>query len=642
MKIKKISIENYRSLKEIEIYPNNILALIGRNNSGKSNVIRALQLFFESSIRLVNEECFFNKDDKIPIEIIIHFEQLRDWEKDKFKSWLYDDDLIVGKKISCEEGSTSIENFAITKSPEIEWLDNDVISGKKINEWWPIKNTLKIGEIDFGTTLGTRKPTVGHWKDCATKFIESNYSDISWVEKRVENPKGYSGVLKGNLPNYILIPAVRDVTEEAKITKTNPFGRLINSVMEKITTEKLEIISKKLEEISEQINRTEKEERIKEISDFEEKINSLMKDLMDCDVEIVIPLPEVREIFQDAKIFVDDGIRTSIESKGHGMQRSMIFTILRAYAELINKIQEEGGEDYRSTIFAIEEPELFLHPQAQRTLYSVLRLISEGIDQVIYSTQSSVFVDISYFDDICVMRREKIDKKMQSKPTQLFMSTMLRDLLLRKGVDGTDEGIRELYYNAFNPMINEGFFADKVVIVEGPSELYSLPIYSSAYGYNFDKNNVSVVHSDGKGQMDRLLRVFNGFKIPSYLIFDGDKNHEDKSIKDKTIELLQLMKDPIDKIEKLETRVKDEYTVFKTKYEDLLKEEIDEYDDFIRSANESMGPIGKPLKHKFIANKIHDKVEEGQSPNEVIPETIIKIIKKIQVLKYKKTILKLE
>ena len=202
MKIQKIKIYNYRSLKKVTIYPNNVMALIGRNNSGKSNVIRALQLFFESSIRLVDKECFFNEDDKTSIEIVIKFNQLSEWEQENFKPWLYDDDLIVGKKISCEDNSFSIENFAVVKSPEPEWLSHDIISGNKIAEWWPIKSTLKIGDLDFGATLGTRKPGVGFWKDCAADFIKSNDKEIPWIEKQVDNPKGYSGVLKGTFSRF--------------------------------------------------------------------------------------------------------------------------------------------------------------------------------------------------------------------------------------------------------------------------------------------------------------------------------------------------------------------------------------------------------------------------------------------------------
>jgi len=60
----------------------------------------------------------------------------------------------------------------------------------------------------------------------------------------------------------------------------------------------------------------------------------------------------------------------------------MIFTILRAYAELSHsqKAGEKAGE--RSTIFAIEEPELYLHPQSQRTLMAVFDRLGEAVEAV--------------------------------------------------------------------------------------------------------------------------------------------------------------------------------------------------------------------------------------------------------------------
>jgi len=45
---------------------------------------------------------------------------------------------------------------------------------------------------------------------------------------------------------------------------------------------------------------------------------------------------------------VDDGFRTSIEAKGHGLQRSLIFAILRVYAELIRKGSSTAGEKEKS------------------------------------------------------------------------------------------------------------------------------------------------------------------------------------------------------------------------------------------------------------------------------------------------------
>ena len=615
--------------------------MVGRNNSGKSNFIKALELFFEGSIRLINDECFYNHKTNEPIEILITFEQLSGWEREQFKPWMIDEDkLIVGREVVCTgTDSYKINTLAITKVPKPEWLREDIINSNKITEWWPKKDELKINDLDFGAELGTTKPGVGKWKEIAKKFLDEHSDEIPWEEKRRENPKGYPGVLKGALPEFIHIPAVRDISEEAKVGKTNPFGQLINSILEKISQEQKDLISKQLKEIEKRLNRSEEGERMTEVIDIETRLNELMSELMDCDIEIEMAMPQLREVFGGAKIYADDGIRTTIETKGHGMQRSMIFTILRTYAELahVRKAGEKAKE--RTTIFAIEEPELYLHPQSQRSLMSVFQEIARGGDQVIYSSQSSLFVDIGRFDQICIMRREKREESYESYPTQLPMLTMKEDLKVRKGVDATDEGIRELYSHAFNPMINEGFFADKVVIVEGPSEQYALPIYANALGYDMDRNNISVVHSDGKGQMDRLLRVFNGFMIPTYLWFDGDKKSDEEEVRDKTLELLKLLGDPVEKIEDVKTKVADKYAILENKLENTLTDELEDYENLIRNAGETLGPTGKPLKHRFIAKRLKQRVDNGEPHAEVLPKTIIKIVEKIKNLSYSGSIL---
>lgn len=644
MKIQKIEIKNYRSLHNLTICPEDILALVGRNNSGKSNVIKALELFFEGSTRLINDECFYNykpgEPIKEPIEIFIVFKQLSDWEREKFKPWMDGDKLVVGRQVVCTgTDSYTISNLAITKVPEPQWLRENMITSEKITEWWSKKDELKINGLDFGAKLGTSKPGVVKWKEAAKEFLDEHHNEIPWEEERRENPIGYPGVLKGALPEFIHIPAVRDISDEAKVAKTNPFGQLINSVLEKISQTHKDVISKQLKEIEKRLNRSEEGKRITEIKDIEARLNKLMSELMDCDIEIEMAMPQLKEVFGEAKIYADDGLRTTIETKGHGMQRSMIFTILRAYAELshVRKAADKAKE--RTTIFAIEEPELYLHPQSQRTLMSVFRQIASGRDQVIYSTQSSLFVDISHFDKICIMRREKKEESYESYPTQLSMSTMIEDLKTRKGVDATEEGIREQYSHAFNPMINEGFFADKVVIVEGPSEQYALPIYADVFGYNLDRNNISVVHSNGKGQMDRLLRVFNGFKIPAYLWFDGDKNSDEKDVKDKTLELLELLGDSVEKIEDVKTKVSDKYAMLEYNLEETLKDELEDYEKLVQDAEKTIGPTGKPLKHRFIANRLKWRVDNGESPEEVLPKTIIKIVKKVEELSYSGSIL---
>lgn len=639
MKIQKISIKNYRSLKDVEIFMEDILAIVGQNNSGKSNILKALELFFGKNLKLVDLECFHNKNTFEPIEIVITFHCLNEWEADVFDNFLEGEFLTIGRRISCTDSSRFlIEDFIEKIVPEKKWLQQDEICGANINEWWLVKETLKIDDLDFSSDLGTSKPGVGVWKEKALNFTEKYQDSIEWISQTVINPTGLSDAIKECLPEYQYIVAVKNVSEESN--KQSTFGNLLKDIFDKMPEENEREILEKLEDIRIQLNRDSSGKRIEEINKVECTLKNFMNELMDCDIEIKMKIPQLENIYLGSQIYVNDGIETSIESKGHGMQRFMILTILRTYLALKDESLEVDNK--KSKIFAIEEPELYLHPQSQRTLNSLLKDISKGSDQVIYSTHSNLFVDISHFDDICIMKRVKKDSNYESFPTQLSMEKMLHDLEARIGRPGTDEGMRALYSHAFNPMVNEGFFAEKVVIVEGDSEVYSFPIYADALKYNFDANNVAIVHSNGKGPMDRLLRIFSGFNIPTYLIFDGDKDTDDKSNRDKTRELLDMVGDPIDDIKTIETKISDNYSIFDYDLETMLKDELDGCEELVKEAETHVGQSSKPLNHKYIANSLRNEVLKGTNPNEVLPPTIIEIINNIQVLSSTTPVLKEE
>lgn len=633
MKIEKIEIKNFRSLQDVTIKPNNVLALVGQNNSGKSNVLKTLEFFFNVSKPRVTKDLFYMRDESLKIIITLSFKDLTPWEKEKFSAWMYDEKLIVSREITFSDDSPNIDTYAFKKLPKLEWLQEEEINGDNITEWWKNKEELVIDDLDFSAELGSSKPRVGQWKTVAAEFLEKNSDKIPFEVDKIKNPRGYDGVLKGALPEFIYIPAVRDVTDEAKVGKSNPFGQLINSIFNKISDDNKEEISNQLKTVENQLC-SSSEGSLDEIKEIENVLNEKMSDFMDCTIDLRMSVPQLKDIFNKVEICANDGIRTNINEKGHGMQRSMIFSILRAYAELIHQQKAEDKANERSTLFAIEEPELYLHPQSQRTLMSVLKEISEANDQVIYSTHSNLFVDIAYFDDICIMRLDKEDGNHQSYPTQLQVSALIEDLKARKGVDGTEEGMRELHFHAFNEIINEGFFASKVIIAEGDSEKYALPIYANAYGYNFDRNNIAIVHSHGKGPMDRIYRIFNGLGIPTYLIFDGDKNNNKKEIKEKTKELLDLLGTPITDINDLETTVSHNYAVFEEYLEKTLETEIDEYNDFCKEAGKRIKPMEKPLRNKFIANELMQKIRNGESKVDVLPNTIIAIIDQIKEVSY--------
>jgi len=78
---------------------------------------------------------------------------------------------------------------------------------------------------------------------------------------------------------------------------------------------------------------------------------------MTADLEIEFQTPTLQLLLTTPRLFADDGFRNVVENKGHGLQRAIIFSILRCYSELI---AGQGADRERGTIFAIEEPELYM------------------------------------------------------------------------------------------------------------------------------------------------------------------------------------------------------------------------------------------------------------------------------------------
>ena len=150
------------------------------------------------------------------------------------------------------------------------------------------------------------------------------------------------------------------------------------------------------------------------------------------------------------------------------------------------------------------------------------------------------------------------------------MNLMIDDLKARVSeANPTDQSMRKLSSHAYHPNRSEGFFAKSIILVEGPTEQYALPIYAEACGFLLDVMNVSVVDSGGKGPMDRLYRIFNELGIPCYLLFDYDKSNEDRDIIKKSEELIKLLDGHTEVPD--EIRIEERYACFPNRWETDLQ-----------------------------------------------------------------------
>ena len=654
MKLTQLRIQNFRSCRNVSLEIGDMQALVGANNAGKSAVLRALDFLFNPSTKSLNEESFWNKDTTLEIRVEGIFTGLKEKEKEALAGCLKADGtfhmarsakmVVKTGESDADDGEEKITIGQHYKQPipKLEWLQESKANGDNVAEWWKTKDQLVINGISFADSWAgvTKKPAVGEWKEKAKQFVAANAAIIPMDDAWIDNPKGYANVLKGTLPFFILVPAVRDVTEESKGTKASPFGKLLFAILDSVAADKKTKIDLILAEVSKQMNRLGGAERVPLIADTESRLNKLLGDFfVGCDLEIEFQTPTLEALLSAPKLFIDDGFRNSVENKGHGLQRAVIFTILRRYAEFMTS-SPEGRK--RSLILAVEEPELYMHPQAQRTIRRVFRKIAGGDDQVVFSTHSSLLVDVAYFDEIIRLesRVEKVDGKKitQSDAWQLPMAKMMEDLEVRfpklKG-KVTPESMRDRYSHAYNPRRNEGFFAAKIILVEGLTEEYSLPIYADAVAEcAFDPQNISVVECGGKLAMDRLFRIFNELHIPCYLLLDFDSGNADKNIIEKSKELLALGGEAPNEPNAL--LVADGVACFSKKWEADLRAELPDADILTAEARKELGlndDTGKPLVARYIARKL-----TSRNPA-VVPPSLKKIIEKAVAITWKQSCL---
>lgn len=657
MRLTHLRIHNFRSCRDVILEVGGIHALVGANNSGKSSILRALDFLFNPSTKSLDEESFWNKDTSLEIRVEAIFSILTEKEKDALGPYLKVDGTfhvaryatLGGKGGESEADPEPSDNtIAIGQQyqksmPEPDWLQESCINGKNITEWWKNKDQLVADGISFAESWAgtTKKPSVEEWKEKATEFVQAHLHDIQMKDVWIDNPKGYANVLKGTLPFFVLVPAVRDVTEESKGNKTSPFGKLIYAILDTATQESKDKIGGILSEAAKQMNRSGGKDRLSLIAETEQRLNSLLNGFFaGCDLEIEFETPTLEALLSTPRLYVNDGFRNAVENKGHGLQRAVIFTILRRYAEYMTS-SAEGKK--RNLILAVEEPELYMHPQAQRTIRRVFRNIAEGGDQVVFSTHSSLLVDVAYFDEIVRMETtvETIDGKTTtaSSAWQLPMPRLIEDLETRlPSLKGkvTPDSMRDLYSHAYNPRRNEGFFASSIILVEGLTEEYSLPIYAEALdNCAFDPKGISIVECGGKGIMDRLFRIFNELHIPCYIVCDYDFGNSDTNIIAKSKDLLALAGESQEAPQSV--FVADGIACFPKRWEIDLRPEIPEADTLTAEARRELGLSddgGKPLIAQYIARKLTSRTPA------YVPPTLKTLIEKAVAVVWKASCLK--
>lgn len=106
MIIKSLHVQNFRSLLDEILDCQDLTVLVGRNGTGKSSFLRALEIFYDPSAT-VSVEDFYGDDSSKEILISVTFTSLTPGEKKLFEPYLDGDQLTVGRVFILSGGKRS-------------------------------------------------------------------------------------------------------------------------------------------------------------------------------------------------------------------------------------------------------------------------------------------------------------------------------------------------------------------------------------------------------------------------------------------------------------------------------------------------------------------------------------------------------
>lgn len=530
MKITRVKISNYRSIKHLEFQPSNICAIVGENGAGKSNILAALDFLlgerYPQSHQLSKSD-YFNHDENLKITIAVEFEP---------------------------------------NKADIQYISFDQAQDKYQARYW-----------HFGQKYG----------QALTNTVKE-------------------------LCSLVYVGADRDIGRQLGYSRYTLLGKIIRQFDASFPQTTVDELTKQFQ-LVEDLLRTDDfklfESEMK--TAFAEQVRSVDDQLM-LQFQSFDPLSFYRSL---GLVLSRNGLRHDLAEVGQGMRNLALLALFRAYAKTLR------GD----AIIAIEEPEIYLHPHAERSLSTLFGELADRGNQILFTTHSSNFLSTDKFDKVCLVRKS-VDNSgdLCTSVIQVSAQQLIKSHTELHHKEVSENQLRERFRNLSNKHHSEAFFARKIILVEGPTEEECFPIYANGLGFDFDKEGVSIVAAGGKDNLARYYQLYTAFQIPTYLVFDNDAGSVDKLALESNATLLRLFGEP-------ETRtpspiITDRYAIFDCNFEEQMKMAIgtSKYDALEKDAKREWNARGKGQNARYMALQL---VAENNIPEFI--KDIVTTIKKL-------------
>lgn len=580
--IDTVRIAGFRGIRNVEISLPRVAVLIGTNNSGKTSVIKALQLALGDYSRYLTDEDFhIDSADVRSEEIVV--------------------DIRV---VSVDKSGARLPDFETGWAREF----GDGIKPEAAGRFLGIRTVGRSDEIKGGFVV--ERYTLDEWPEFS-----------SWLSK---NPVDRIYRRYEALP-FVSVDAQRDIHKELR-DKTSFVGKILSDVR----YDESDVAD--LEEMVAEINQ-DAVEKSEHLRGLRKHLNGLNRSFEGTGQAELTPFPKkIRDLSKRFSVHFGETDENSFSMEYHGMGTRSWASMLtvKAFADLM--AESYGREEIPfSPVLAVEEPEAHLHPNAQKTLYGQM---IDTLGQVIISTHSPHLATMASLEEIRRLNRREKGVEAASLPASLSTEDvnllnrkvmMSRgDVLFAKALILFEGETEEQLIPAMFEQYNEGrsTFEKGVTCIGVTGQQYRpFVIFGCSLGIpvciisDNDGNTKTKIES----QVEKM-REKDGLALDRN-IFSLEFLSQNNDIEAELVNVLRIREEIIEALISVKTRGSDNQ-----RHIDSVRKEMNDISD--RDLLEEMR-VRRPAYAGFLSDVIR-KNPKRRKKNELCPDAVIRAFRQIE------------
>lgn len=476
MRIKSLSVKNFRNFEDIKIELDNKNIFFGLNDVGKTNLLYAVRFLLDRKIRRGNfkETDFHKKDTSKKIEITLVIDSEFNGEESKKES----------KKIR----KIINDNFGNTENNELGIKITSTFD-KDINMGLPSMYYISDGnEIEM--------------RNQGSFYNIDKYINIHYIDSSIDLDEVFSKNIE------VLIKKEKENNNIDETGELNDVDNIVDA-----------------------INTCIKEN--KGVVNIENDIATICSEELGIKNHLTFKSELSKgNIYKSLKLYLEDEDKNIYPTSGDGRKKILAYSLIKLFSKIV--------EDEKINLFLIEEPENHLHRSYRLSLSRIIfGDINEGdgFDYIFLTTHSS---EILYeMDNTTLIRifsegdkitsKSKEYKLKESEPIKKEIA-IAKEKVGKMKIDSKEkrkkvDDVRKKYYRSMKKRLNrtlsEAIFAKRVLLVEGPSELVLFNQVLSVVKPNYELDGYYIL-SVGGTYFTTYFNILDSLGIKVIIRTDND------------------------------------------------------------------------------------------------------------------------